>query len=242
MKELIIALAGLGIGAGVAFVVTKRHYETLMDMEKKSGRYPWGEDKEEKEAKSYSDILKLARKEANIEECSEEELFWYYAEMLKELRKAVDPNDFGWWCIDRLTEMGYTPMIDGEPAEYYGDEDLDDREVVNPTDDSSDVYEIDETVHNTTHTEYSKEVIYYYFDDQTFVDGETNEPVENWRQYFGDDILNILEDHNWRQSHVYIRNEALESDYQIVLREGSFAAANGESDDEEDYKPGDMAD
>ena len=150
--------------------------------------------------------------------CSEEEMIEYY--------------------VDQLRNLGLNISY----GEDY--EESDSSEEVNPTDsdENDSIYEIDQKEYCENNPDFSKEQIEFYDGDTTFVDLDTNKIIEMWKQYFGNDILNWIEDHNWRKGSLYVRNMALSSDYQIILKETSYSAANGESEDENDYNPGDFAD
>ena len=155
-----------------------------------------------------------------IEETSEDELLDYY--------------------MDKLRELGVNFS--------YAEEDAsDDVEEVNPSDedipddDGCAVYPIQKILYDAGKSDYSKEHLAYYAGDKVFVDVESGEPIDNWKQYLGTDF--DFEGTEFKSSDtVYIRNEALESDYEVTIYTGSFAGATGESDDEDDYNPGDMAD
>ena len=149
-------------------------------------------------------------------ECSEEEMIEYY--------------------VDQLRNLGLNIS--------YGEDYDSDIDEVNPTDSDEDdsIYQIDQNEYCEGNTDFSKEQIDFYEGDSTFVDLESDEIVEKWKQYFGPDILNWIEDHDWRKGSLYVRNMSLSSDYQIILKETSYSAAMGESDDENEYAPGDFAD
>lgn len=100
------------------------------------------------------------------------------------------------------------------------------------------VKKIDEKTFNDGNTKWTKETIIFYDGDSTFI-SEDGITVDNWQQLFGNDILNWIEDHNFRRSNLFIRNIALTSDYQIVYKEIAYSEEGGEDDD---YEPGDMAD
>lgn len=205
MKELLIFLAGAGIGAGITYFVMKSKIKKNISKIEE-------ETKEKIREEETEIIQENLRQEMDIEECDTDELIQYYIDQLRDLGVGVLYNE----------EDDYDPEFDE----------------VNPTDDTADIYPITDIVNNTTHNEYSKELIIYYEKDQTFVDDETKEPIDSWRQYFGNDIMENIGRHNWESGSLFIRNEALESDFQIILNEGSFGSANGDSDDEDDYLPG----
>ena len=156
------------------------------------------------------------RLQEEMVDCSEEEMIEYY--------------------VDQLRNLGLNIS--------YGEDYDSDIDEVNPTDSDEDdsIYQIDQKEYCEGNTDFSKEQIDFYEGDSTFVDLESDEVVDKWKQYFGPDILNWIEDHNWRKGSLYVRNMSLSSDYQIILKETSYSAANGESDDENEYAPGDFAD
>ena len=214
MEKLLIFLFGGAIGAGVSWYLTKKHYRKILDQR---------EDLIADLTKE-SDLDDMREKLKDTEEtlheqmvdCSEEEMIEYY--------------------VDQLRNLGLNISY-GEEEEYAGDE-------VNPTDSDEDdsIYLIDQKEYCEGNLDFSKEQIDFYEGDSTFVDIESGEVIEKWKQYFGPDILNWIEDHNWRKETLYVRNMSLSSDYQIILKETSYSAANGESDDEDNYNAGDFAD
>lgn len=214
MEKLLIFLFGGAIGAGVSWYLTKKHYRKILDQR---------EDLIADLTKE-SDLDDMREKLKDTEEtlheqmvdCSEEEMIEYY--------------------VDQLRNLGLNISY-GEEEEYAGDE-------VNPTDSDEDdsIYLIDQKEYCEGNLDFSKEQIDFYEGDSTFVDIESGEVIEKWKQYFGPDILNWIEDHNWRKETLYVRNMSLSSDYQIILKETSYSAANGESDDEDEYNAGDFAD
>lgn len=216
MEKLLIFLFGGAIGAGVSWYFTKRHYEKILDQREDLIK----DLKAESDLDDMREKLKdnAERLQEEMVNCSEEEMIEYY--------------------VDQLRNLGLNISY----GEDY--EESDGSEEVNPTDSDEDdsIYEIDQKEYCENNQDFSKEQIEFYDEDTTFVDLDTNEIVEKWKQYFGNDILNWIEDHNWRKGSLYVRNMALSSDYQIILKETSYAAANGESEDEDDYNPGDMAD
>lgn len=227
MKNFLIFLLGGGVGAGIMYLVMSK---------KLSKDIPESSSEEE----TYSEPVRRSRREDPIDTTlkdNKDYIFGFLHDLCSDEEEEIGI------LAERLQELGVNLVYSESDEEYDGDD-------VNPVDASNDIYEIDEIVNNTTHTAdrsdvetvYDKKLIYFYEDDQTFVDAETDSVVEEWKESFGDDILNILEDHNWRKSNVYIRNEEKESDYEIVKYDGSYAAANGESDDEDDYASGDFAD
>ena len=243
MRNFVIFLVGAAIGGVTGWLVTKRHYKMKIESMVKE--------------KIYSDdkVIKIAH-DKDVENASVGELEEYISDFMTDIFDGRE-EDAIHFLADQLEKFGAT-VTDayGENADpYYEDVNPveEDRE---DTEESGDIYSIDEVVYNTTHTgtdkdedgpgetktAYSKETIHFYEDDQTFVEPESSEVVEKWRQFFGDDILNWIEDHNWRKSNLYIRNDGYESDYEIVLKRGSYAAASGESENEEDYNAGDFAD
>ena len=248
MRNFVIFLVGVAFGGVTGWLVTKRKYEMKMEAIRKNIIASELNDKQ---------VIKIAH-DKDVENASIDEMEKYISDMLSDIFDGRDEDaihfladqleKFGATVTDAYGELADQYYEDVNPVEKY-EEDEDDEE-------SSDIYRIEEVLYNTTHTgtdkdedgpgetntAYSKETIHFYEDDQTFVEPESSEVVEKWRQFFGDDILNWIEDHNWRKSNLYIRNDGYESDYEIVLKHGSYAAASGESENEEDYNAGDFAD
>lgn len=214
MEKLLIFLFGGAIGAGVSWYLTKEHYRKILDQRE--------------------DLIADLAKESDLDDMREK--LKDDAEILHEQMVACSEEEMIEYYVDQLRNLGLNISY-GEEEEYSGDE-------VNPTDSDEDdsIYQIDQKEYCEGNLDFSKEQIDFYEGDSTFVDIESSEVIEKWKQYFGPDILNWIEDHNWRKDTLYVRNMSLSSDYQIILKETSYSAANGESDDEDDYNAGDFAD
>lgn len=214
MEKLLIFLFGGAIGAGVSWYLTKEHYRKILDQREDLIADLTKESDLDDMREKLKDNAEILHEQ--MVDCSEEEMIEYY--------------------VDQLRNLGLNISY-GEEEEYAGDE-------VNPTDSDEDdsIYQIDQKEYCEGNLDFSKEQIDFYEGDSTFVDIESSEVIEKWKQYFGPDILNWIEDHNWRKDTLYVRNMSLSSDYQIILKETSYSAANGESDDEDDYNAGDFAD
>lgn len=211
MNKLIFFVLGAAVGAGTTYFVMKRKTKKLEQTIT---------ERDNEDTDAMRKRLERAVVGEEIEETSEDELLDYY--------------------MDKLRELGVNFS--------YAEEDAsDDVEEVNPSDedipddDGCAVYPIQKILYDAGKSDYSKEHLAYYAGDKVFVDVESGEPIDNWKQYLGTDF--DFEGTEFKSSDtVYIRNEALESDYEVTIYTGSFAGATGESDDEDDYNPGDMAD
>lgn len=211
MNKLIFFVLGAAVGAGTTYFVMKRKTKKLEQTIT---------ERDDEDTDAMRKRLERAVVGEEVEETSEEELLDYY--------------------MDRLRELG----VD---FSYVEEDASDDVEEVNPSDedvpddDGCAVYPIQKILYDAGKSDYSKEHLAYYAGDKVFVDVESGEPIDNWKQYLGTDF--DFEGTEFKSSDtVYIRNEALESDYEVTIYTGSFAGATGESDDEDDYNPGDMAD
>lgn len=211
MNKLIFFVLGAAVGAGTTYFVMHKKVKALTD------------DifhRDEEDADTFRKRLEKATTGVTAEEMSEEELLKYYMDGLKEL--GVD--------FSYVEEDASDDVEEVNPS----DEDI-------PDDDGCAVYPIQKILYDAGKSDYSKEHLAYYAGDKVFVDVESGEPIDNWKQYLGTDF--DFEGTEFKSSDtVYIRNEALESDYEVTIYTGSFAGATGESDDEDDYNPGDMAD
>ena len=214
MEKLLIFLFGGAIGAGVSWYFTKTHYRKILDQREDLIKDLTEESKLDEMRDKLKDSAETLHEQ--MVDCSEEEMIEYY--------------------VDQLRNLGLNIS--------YGEDYDSDIDEVNPTDSDEDdsIYQIDQKEYCEGNTDFSKEQIDFYEGDSTFVDLESDEVVDKWKQYFGPDILNWIEDHDWRKGTLYVRNMSLSSDYQIILKETSYSAAMGESDDESEYAPGDFAD
>lgn len=222
MNKILIFLLGAAIGGvGTYFVVKRkndiewdRFLADLEDEKKHQKDISEAEKKLEQGSKAWEDFaaqVKKNREEEGIEELSAEELKDYY--------------------IAQLRDLGYGVV----------DEDYDEvNPVEGPEDDGAFVYGIEKILYDTGRSEYSKEHLAYYKGDDTFVDLDTGEPIDNWGQYLGDAWYREYE--TATDDTVYIRNEQLECDFEVIIKETSFAGATGESHDDDDYVAGDFAD
>lgn len=237
MRNFVIFLVGAAIGGVTGWLVTKRHYKMKIESMFKE------------EMESGDKLIKIAH-DKDVENASVGECEKYISDFMTDIFDGRE-EDAIHFLADQLEKFGAT-VTDayGENADqYYEDvnpveEDEDDIVDGAPTDsdENDSIYEIDQKEFCENNQDFSKEQIDYYDGDSTFVDLESGEVIDKWRQYFGDDILNWIEDHSWRKGSLYVRNMALSSDYQIILKETSYSAANGESENEEDYNAGDFAD
>lgn len=211
MNKLIFFMLGAAVGAGTTYFVMRRKTKNLEEQIS---------DRDNEDTDAMRKRLERAVVGEEVEETSEEELLGYY--------------------MDRLRELGVDFSYVEEEAIQEEAEEVNPAED-SPEDDDVAVYPIQKILYDAGKSDYSKERLAYYAGDKVFVDLETNEPLDNWKQYLGDTF--DFEGTKFKSSDtVYIRNEALESDFEISICTGSFAAATGESEDEDDYAPGDMAD
>lgn len=211
MNKLIFFVLGAAVGAGTTYFVMHKKVKALTD----EISHRDGED-----ADAFRKRLEKEVTGEPAEEMSEEELLKYYMDGLKDL--GVD--------------FSYVEEAASDDVEEVNPSDED-----SPDDDGCAVYPIQKILYDAGKSDYSKEHLAYYAGDKVFVDVESGEPIDNWKQYLGTDF--DFEGTEFKSSDtVYIRNEALESDYEVTIYTGLFAAATGESDDEDDYNPGDMAD
>lgn len=237
MRNFVIFLVGAAIGGVTGWLVTKRHYKIKIESMFKE------------EMESGDKLIKIAH-DKDVENASVGECEKYISDFMTDIFDGRE-EDAIHFLADQLEKFGAT-VTDayGENADQYyedvnpvEDEEWDTKDgAPTDSDENDSIYEIDQKEFCEKNLDFSKEQIDYYDGDSTFVDLESGEVVDKWRQYFGDDILNWIEDHNWRKGSLYVRNMALSSDYQIIFKETSYAAASGESENEDDYNAGDFAD
>ena len=222
MKDLMIFLLGAGIGAGISYLVMKSKLD---------------EKKVRTDEEFEEDIRRArgARRDAGILDSSKEDMIGYASSLIKDI--FGDDED---GAIDFLANE--LESFGANVSNHYGEEFEEDE--VNPTDDSDsgDIYPIQKILYDTNHSDYSKETIVYYDGDSTFVDAQTDIILEDWKEHLGDDIFNWIEDHDFSNENLCVRNDAMESDYEIIFKETAYSVESGESDDADEYAPGDFAD
>ena len=225
MEKLLIFLFGGVIGAGVSWYFTKRHYRKILDRREDL----IADLTEEVDSESFQ-CEKIRNKVEDIENMAFDDGVDYCLDFLHDICR--DDEEEIEILVKRLQKLGVG-------VSYSDDEEC--ACDVNPTDDDDSIYIIDEKEY-TENDSFTKDTVIFYEDDQTFVDPESSNIIESWKEIFGYDILNWIEDHNWRKENLYVRNMRYSSDYQIVLKHTSYAAENGEAEDEDLYSPGDFAD
>lgn len=210
MKNFLIFLAGLGLGGGLAFLFTRNYYKKLLDILE-----------EDKGDKAFEDAV---REQRAVKSESKEDMVAYVEELLSQILTDEEKEDY---YISGLEKMGVgvTDMRGDYEEEYESVNPVEEDEDESPSE-SPDIYKIEESIRASGG--YDQLVIFFYEDDSTFVLAENDYVIDNWRQRFGSEIFNWIEDHNWRKNNLYIRNDSLEEDYEIVLKEGAY-----NSDDEE---------
>lgn len=196
MNKLIFFVLGAAVGAGTTYFIMRKKVKALTD--EISSRD--GED-----ADAFRKRLEKEVTGEPVEEMSEEDLLKYHMDALKDL--GVD--------FTFVEES-----IEDSPEEVNPSEDD------SPEDDGCAVYPIQKILYDAGKSDYSKEHLAYYAGDKVFVDVESGEPIDNWKQYLGTDF--DFEGTEFKSSDtVYIRNEALESDYEVTIYTGSFAGGYG---------------
>lgn len=226
MEKLFYILIGLGIGAGTAYVLTKKHYQKKID-----------DICEQHDDEAFEESVKKRKAEKVVEGGVEDQLK-YIDNFIHDILGDEDAEIN--FITTLLKERGVT-FTYAEEDDYDNPSDVNyvEEDDDGPEDDGVAVHEIDEDDFNESTPKWTKETIIFYDGDTTFV-SEDGIVIDNWKQFFGNDILNWIEDHNFRKANLFVRNESLTSDYQIVYKEVGFAEEAGEVED--DYEPGDMAD
>lgn len=230
MNNLAVFVIGAGIGAGAAYILTKRHYKKKLD-----------DIYEKEDDAAFEKSVRERKTEKELEDGSIDDQLHYIDNFISDI--------FGKDDQDSQIEFLITLLEKRDVSLKYYEDDIEDG--VNPINDDWDdadeapeeeggaVTIITEEDYNEPNTKWTRETIVFYDGDTTFV-SEDGIVVDNWKQLFGDDILNWIQDHNFRKANLFIRNEPLTSDYQIVYKEIGYAEEGGELED--DYEPGDMAD
>ena len=226
-KEVIFGLGGLLVGAVVGSLVTykvifdkmeeatqieiqsvKAHYSALAK-KRKTGPYAKLEDlaREYREAQinSYRDALR-GLGYANEAEADADPNFDKAAWLNEQFGESVNPE----WVVENPDKVNPKPETKWKSIKEELEEvdDMQSRTFEEPF-----VISYDEF--SDENTEFDKITLRYYEGDDTLVD-DREEPIDNVRQTIGPDALNRFGYKSHDKNIVYVRNERISSDFEII--------------------------
>lgn len=220
-QRVIFFAAGLLAGGGTAYFLTKKYMEdkieTIVDIEVAATKkfYEDKLDKQDRKEKTgdYSTPEKAAKK---LRKANEEDL--------KNLRQQLVENGYvSETDIEemdaKLEELGDLPDIlvnDNTPGE---EEDVEREHIIH---DGETPYVITIVEYNEERMEYDKLTITYYSGDETLAD-EREEIIPDIEAAVGSDALTRFGDGSGDKNIVYVRNDRIATDMEVVLDPGSYA-------------------
>jgi len=204
MKGILIFLAGAGVGAGVTAFVLKSKYDSKL----------------EKKASELSDIYRKKLEDAGLANFTVDEK--------PDINEAAKANlNKPYSDISRA----YSKTFENGPVANNVESDRDDRvdeklgqKVANAVMDY--IYTISPDEFASTHADYEKATLQFYTDE--ILADEQGEPV-NPNGTIGDDFVNHFDE--FERDVVYIRNDKLLTDYEVIREAMSYEDYYGIGDD-----------
>lgn len=109
--------------------------------------------------------------------------------------------------------------IDYDPSDEYYEDELDEEgNPPGPSEGYSDPYTITYEEFATEEVHFDKKAVVYYAENDTLVYDESDECILEDVQLFGDDWREPLEENGT----IYVRNEKLSTDFEIIFKEGAY--------------------
>ena len=209
MKELIYLVAGLGIGAGVTYILTKSYYEKQIDFEVDETRAAY-------EAKIDEITKKLT--DSNFGDYNElgnpptiESVTLHGSEATKpdEVDQNVDYNKI-------IEDLNYGKGFDDDSEE----EETDIPHITAKESSKHSTIKVISEDEFLADEGYEKEIISYFEDGDDFANTE-DEIIDDFTSYIGG-LDHVRNADIYDGDMVFIRNEITHTDYQIVKHEESY--------------------
>lgn len=191
IKEVMLFIAGLGIGSVGTYFVVKKHYEDFMDEEIESVKEYYKDNIMEIAEREFGESAVNPEKEEPVEEKENEP---NYQKIIKKLNYGdYSKKD------DKVVEShtNAEPAVAEKKGPY----------VIGPDDFAND-------------EQYDKITLTYFSDDGVFVSIE-EEVVPEGMQVIGEENLDHIGE--IEENVVYIRNEGLNADYEVILEERAYS-------------------
>ena len=191
IKEVMLFIAGLGIGSVGTYFVVKKHYEDFMDEEIESVKEYYKDNIMEIAEREFGESAVNPEKEEPVEEKENEPNYQKiikklnYGDYSKKDDKVVESHTD---VAPEVTEKKGTYVIG--PDEFANDE------------------------------QYDKITLTYFSEDGVFMSIE-EEVVPEGMQIIGEENLDHIGE--IEENVVYVRNEGLNADYEVILEERSYS-------------------
>ena len=204
-----LSLFALGVGIGIGFLFAKNYYESIIEEEIESVKEHFGvgayreEDQEEAEDVTLK-TNPMSRSSLDGNPYEQAKVNYNLSSPGNKLPESIRSNiESGSKFVDGLKDAA--GMTEQDPSEDSDEE-------------RTEPYVITDVEFNEEFDNHDKLSLYYYkLDDTLCDDGE--ELVDDADQLIGEEAMSLLATH----STVYVRNEPIAADYEIVAINGSYA-------------------
>ncbi len=193
-KSALIFLCGVGLGAGSTYFILKKKYDEQMNEESENLK-AYYEDKYRVEDNEEPEETDISEVEFKIEDATMETV-------------AVMPGEPEPNYDEIVNKLNYNQYSTKVPSPIDGE--------VQP---SKKPYVIDMDDYNTDQS-YIKKIVSFFEEDEVCMDNDTKEIIENVAKDIGIDNIELINTEG--NEEIYVRNERLGIDYNIVAEPGSY--------------------
>ena len=196
-----VSLASMAIGAGVSYLITKKAIETKYEAILKE---------EARQSKAF--YTRLTKKEGFS---TPQTALAFYKEKVADYSARLEMEQ-GITDEEYLMEHHSIDIGEGGPLDGWNEE----EELESRSDDAP--YIISKHEYHNTNPDYVKADYTYYEVDDIIIDGGTV-PIPNVDSLLGEENLKKFGHGSGHKDKVYIRNEELETDFEIDRTQGDFS-------------------
>lgn len=194
MREVLIFVSGVTVGGFLGYKIIEKKYNEKLETEvnRRIDEYVLNNKKEEKK---HTEPIEV-KKENAVDKIN-------YNNVTKNYISSEENEE------------------DNEETKEEDDDGKEDEPEVNNyiSDDPRDPYEITEEEYDDNSNEFEKESLYYYRGNYTLVDDSDNVvDTEDADILLGSDWVNLMNNNGI----IYIRNEKVKTDYEIVVNSGVY--------------------
>lgn len=221
LKQIGLVVGGIIIGGGTTFLVLNKRMEdkleVLLDLETAKIRNHY-EEKYKDEPGDKQD----GAEEEPVETKQAKKMRTAREKDLMRLRQQLAGNGY----VSKEDEEDMDEKLDNQKdapgilvndgGELRTTDPNDDRDPTRP-------YVINIVEYNEEHEEYEKQTITWYAGDQTLAD-EDEEVIPDIERTVGSDALTRFGDGSQDKNIVYVRNDRIAVDFEVVYEEGGYAA------------------
>lgn len=212
IKNLFVFSVGAITGAFAMYVYSKKHYESYVSSE--IAAYI--------EYQNAKESIEHAEKEASKNDIIEDSLDEYGAVVrtysLKDTKKDIGSTMRDRGLVPMGDESDLFPTYEWPDEEEHPEEDEAFEEPIQDLDTTDkNIFVIDSSEYFESEEPYEKMTLTYYIADRTLCD-ERDIIIPNLQEIIGDTLQTPYTDENV----VYVRNERISSDFEIIISNGSY--------------------